>query len=136
MMLTTWDPFRTVADFDRAARGVRVPSAWAPAANLAKDESGYVLRLDVPGVEKDQINIDVERNVLVVSGERSSFTETAKDEEHYKVESFSGSFRRSFRLPDDADVAAISATHKDGVLTVRVPRAESARARKVEIAAA
>lgn len=136
MMLTNWDPFRVVTDFDRTGRAAPLARAWSPAANISKDEQGYVLRLDVPGVGKDEIDINVERNVLVVSGERKSITESNEGEQHYKVESYSGSFRRSFRLPEDADAAAISATHKDGVLTVRVPRAESAKAHKVQIAAA
>jgi HSP20 family protein len=136
MMLTSWDPFRSLRPFDRATDGDPITKAWAPAANVSQDEKGYILRFDVPGVAKDEIAIDIDQGTLVVSGVRKSTSEESEDEKYYRVESYSGSFRRSFRLPDDADVSSVSATHKDGVLTVRVPRAESARARKIEIAAA
>jgi HSP20 family protein len=136
MMLASWDPFRSVRPFERATDGDPIPRAWAPAVNVSQGEKGYVLRFDVPGVAKDEIDIDIDHGALVVSGVRKSASEEREDEKYYRVESYSGSFRRSFRLPDDADVSSVSAIYKDGVLTVRVPRAESARARKVEIAAA
>ena len=133
-MLTHWDPFRSLQHFERATAACSPARAWSPAANISKDESGYVLRFDVPGVSKDQVDIDIDGGVLVVSGERKSSTENGDAETYYKMESFSGRFRRSFRLPEDADTSSVTATYKDGVLTVRVPQAEAARARKVEIA--
>ena len=133
MMLTSWDPFKGLQDYERTARAATPRKAFAPAANISQDGSGYVLRFDVPGVSKDEIDIDVDKGVLVVHGERKSFIEDG-DEKHHRVESCSGSFSRSFRLPEDADETLITATQKDGVLTVRVPRAESTLSRKVEIA--
>lgn len=134
MMLASWDPFKSLQPLERTARTSSQKSAFTPAANISKDENGYVLRFDVPGVPKDQIDIDIDKGVLVVRGERKSFTEDTDGEKHYRVESCSGRFERSFRLPDDANVTSITATQKDGVLTVRIPRAESARALKVDIA--
>jgi HSP20 family protein len=133
MMLTSWDPFKGLQDYERAARAATQKKAFAPAANISQDERGYLLRFDVPGVSKDEIDIDVDKGVLVVHGERKSFIEDS-DEKHHRVESYSGSFSRSFRLPEDADETLVTATQKDGVLTVRVPRAESTLSRKVEIA--
>ncbi len=136
MMLTTWDPFKNLQNFERAA-GTRSPTKdWNPATNISKDEGAYVLRFDVPGISKEDIAIDIERGVLVVSGERKSTKTESDDEQFYRVETYVGKFSRSFRLPEDADVSSVTATQKDGVLTVRIPQAESAQARKVEIAAA
>lgn len=136
MMLTSWDPFRHLHDVARTQDFRSTQKDWSPAANVSEEESGYVLRFDVPGVAKDKIDIDIDRDVLVVSGEREKITEETSGERYHRIESRSGSFRRSFRLPEDADLDSVSANHKDGVLTIRVPRAAAARPRKIEVAAA
>jgi HSP20 family protein len=135
MMLTSWDPLKNLQDFERATGARSCDRNWSPATNISREDGAYVLHFDVPGVSKDAIDIDVDRGVLVVSGERKSVKTDSDNKRYYKVESYSGSFRRSFRLPEDADVTSITATQKDGVLTVRVPQTESSQARKVEIAA-
>lgn len=133
MSLTHWDPFRTFARFDAPVGAVLGNKAWSPATNIAEDESGYTLSFDVPGVAKENIDISVEDGVLSVSGERNVVSQDKDDVRHYKVESVSGRFRRSFRLPKDADTSAVTATYTDGVLAVKVARSKAAEATKITI---
>ena len=78
------------------------------------------------------MKVTVDENVITISGERRKEAEH-KDEKVHRVESFYGRFSRSFRLPEDADIAAIQAQSKDGVLKVRVPKAPAPKPRTVEV---
>ena len=111
------------------------PSAarrWTPATDLVETESEYVLKADLPGLGKDDVKIEVEDSVLTVSGERKSEHEERKDG-YYRIERASGSFRRSLRLPDGVDAAAIAASFENGVLEVHVPKPEQRKPQRVEI---
>jgi HSP20 family protein len=94
---------------------------WAPSVDISETEGEYLIRASLPGVKKEDTKVTVEDGMLTLSGERQQ-QEEVKDEKFHKVESFYGSFSRSFALPDAVDEKAIKADSKDGVLTVHVPK--------------
>jgi len=104
---------------------------FSPSINTREGEFAYHIEVDLPGVKKEDVSVQVEDGVLVVSGERK-IKEEVKEENYYKVESSFGSFSRSFRLPEEADVENIHAESIDGVLEVVVPKLESAKVDKVK----
>ena len=108
---------------------------FTPAINTREGEFAYHVELDLPGMKKEDIDIKIEDNTLVISGERK-MKEEMKEENYYKIESAFGSFSRSFTLPDKADVENIHASASDGVLEVVVPKLKEAvvdKVKKVEI---
>jgi HSP20 family protein len=136
MLLTTFDPF--TRDFDRRIERAFGPawSAFRPGAtgmpmDATRTESGLVLRFDLPGIDPDSLDVTVDRGVLTVSAKRDE--ELAEGEKPYVRERVTGTFSRRIRLGDAIDSAAVEAGYSRGVLTVRVPLAEAAKPRKVEI---
>jgi HSP20 family protein len=105
---------------------------WIPAMDLVETEGEFVLRADLPGLSEEDVNIELEDNVLTVSGERKSEHEDRK-EGFYRVERSYGSFRRSLTLPEGIEPDAVKATFDRGVLEVRVPKPEQRKPRKVSI---
>jgi HSP20 family protein len=101
---------------------------WSPSVDISETGQEYLIRASLPAVKKEDVNVTVEDGMLTVSGERRQQQEQ-KDEKFHKIESFYGSFSRSFSLPEGTDAAAIRAESKDGVLTIHVPKAK-AEARK------
>jgi HSP20 family protein len=96
---------------------------FTPAVNTREGEYAYHLELDLPGVKKEDIKVDIEDNKLVISGEKK-LKEEMKEENYYKVESYYGEFKRSFALPEEADIENIHAESEDGVLQVTIPKLE------------
>ena len=105
--------------------------AFSPAINTREGEFAYHIEVDLPGIEKEDIHIQVEDNTLAISGERK-IKEEMKEENYYKIESSFGSFSRLFSLPEDADIENIHAESTDGVLEIVVPKLESAKVDKVK----
>ncbi|MBW3660613.1 MAG: Hsp20/alpha crystallin family protein [Gemmatimonadetes bacterium] len=105
---------------------------WFPVTDVSETPEHLSLRLEVPGLSRDQIKISVEDNMLTVRGEKKQET-TREDETFYRTERSYGSFERSFSLPTHFDKDAIHASLEDGVLTIRVPRREEAKAREISI---
>jgi HSP20 family protein len=105
---------------------------WIPAMDLVETDEHFVLRADLPGMSESDVHIELEENVLTVSGERKAEHEERK-EGYYRVERSSGAFRRTLTLPDGVDADAITARFDKGVLEVRVPKPEQRKPRKVEI---
>ncbi len=105
---------------------------WAPRVDVREEEGRYVIFADVPGVAPADIEISMDKGVLTIKGERKSesTTETAK---LTRVERRHGSFQRSFALPDSADADAITATGKNGVLEVAIPKKAQAAPRKIQV---
>jgi HSP20 family protein len=136
--LRRWDPLQ---DFDAVAAqfgqlfgpawvarpAVQRATTWRPAADVARTEVGYTVRIEVPGVARENLAIEVEDQVLSVSGEVASPEEQRSGNRRY------GAFAYRATLPTDADLAAIGADLADGVLTVTIPRAEEAKPRRIEI---
>jgi HSP20 family protein len=105
---------------------------WIPAMDLVETDDDFVLRADLPGLAEGDVNIELEDNVLTVSGERKSEHEERK-EGYYRVERASGSFSRSLTLPEGVNADAIKASFDKGVLEVRIPKPEERKPRKVAI---
>jgi HSP20 family protein len=105
---------------------------WIPAMDLVETDDDFVLRADLPGLSEGDVNIELEDNVLTISGERKAEHEERK-EGYYRVERSSGSFSRSLTLPEGVDPAAVKASFDRGVLEVRVPKPEAKKPRKVAI---
>ena len=127
----TFDLFNTMFNELGNTNSESISSDFVPAINTREGEFAYHVEVDLPGVNKDDIEIKVEDNTLIISGERK-VKEEIKEENYYKVESRFGSFTRSFALPEEADVENIHAESTDGVLEVVVPKLESAKIDKVK----
>lgn len=136
MLLTSFDPF--VQDFDRLAQRVFGAVDGAPVRpvmpmDAIRRDNEVELRFDLPGVDRDSIDVTIERNVLSVTARRAE--EYGEGEDLVARERVSGTFTRHVRLGDTIDAGGIEAAYTDGVLAVRLPFSEQARARKVEIQA-
>lgn len=107
-------------------------ATWTPRVDLAETEEGYLIHLDVPGMSKEDLDINFHDNVLTVSGERKA-EETNEQRNYVRVERAYGSFYRSFTLPKAIKHDEIEANYQDGVLTVRVPKAEESKPRRIEV---
>jgi HSP20 family protein len=105
---------------------------WVPAMDLVEQDAEFVLRADLPGISEEDVKIELQDDVLTVSGERKAEHEERK-EGHYRLERSFGSFSRSLTLPEGVDPEHIKASFDDGVLEVRIPRPEIRKPRKVQI---
>jgi HSP20 family protein len=105
---------------------------WVPAMDLVETEDDFVLRADLPGLSEGDVSIELEDNLLTVSGERKAEHEERR-EGYYRVERASGSFSRSLTLPEGVDPDSIKASFDKGVLEVRIPKPEERKPRKVAI---
>jgi HSP20 family protein len=101
--------------------------------DLVETDDHFVLKADLPGLDAGDVNIEVEDNVLTVSGDRKVEHET-KREGFYRLERASGEFRRSLTLPEGVKLEDIAANFDKGVLEIRIPKPEQRKPRKVEIA--
>jgi len=121
--------------FDGFFRGLDRPfagyKAW-PAIDVAEEENAIIVRAEVPGCKADDIEISVYGNMLTISGEKK-LSEEKKGKGYYHVESTYGSFRRELTLPTDVDQSKVEAVCKDGVLSITLPKAASAKAVKVKV---
>ena len=105
---------------------------WLPPMDLVETDDDFVLRADLPGLAENDVNIELEDNVLTISGERKAEHEE-KQEGYYRVERASGAFSRSLTLPEGVNPEAIKASFNKGVLEVRIPKPEERKPRKVAI---
>src|ERR687887_1688654 len=131
MAIVRWEPFRELTTlqnemnrlfntvFDAPAPGGNGNTLrrWMPAMDLVETDDHFVLKADLPGLSEGDVNIEVEDNVLTVSGERKSEHED-KREGYYRVERSFGAFRRSLTLPEGIDPEAVEASFDKGVLVV------------------
>lgn len=133
MLLTKFDPMREFRELeDRLGSALKLPdissefSSFKPSVNTREGEYAYHIEVDLPGVKKDDINVDIKDDILTISGERKTKKEV-KEKEYYKMESSYGKFQRSFTLPDNTDIENIEANSKDGVLEVVIPKMERSK---------
>ncbi len=145
MALIRWEPARELNSlqsemnrlfntfFDAPLpNGAATARRWLPAMDLVETEGDFVLKADLPGLSEKDVSIELEDNVLTISGERKSEHEERKDGVH-RVERASGGFARSLTLPEGVNPEAIKASFDRGVLEVRIPKPEQRKPRKVEI---
>ncbi|ARA92073.1 heat-shock protein [Rhodothermaceae bacterium RA] len=124
---------RIFDDLLRTEDGEQVQTAlWAPRTDISETDDHYVLRMDMPGLSKKDVTIELRDDTLTVSGERKSEHEEKKENFH-RVERSYGRFFRSFTLPQASDTQKVKAHMKDGVLTIEVPKREETRPRRIEI---
>jgi HSP20 family protein len=149
MALVRWDPLRDIDSlqgemnrlfstfFDtptgRGGNGGAAARRWIPAMDLIEAGEHFVLKADLPGMTEDDVKIELENNVLTISGERKTELED-KHEGYYRLERSSGAFTRSLTLPEGIDAGAVAATFDNGVLEVRIPKPEEAQPKRVQIA--
>jgi HSP20 family protein len=144
--IVRWEPFRELSSlqtemnrlfntaFGDTPNGGTGAGArrWLPAMDLLETDEAFVLRADLPGMSESDVNIELEDNVLTVSGERKAEHED-KGEGFYRLERASGTFSRSLTLPKGVDPEAVSASFDRGVLEVRIPKPERRKPRKIAI---
>ncbi|MEA2599187.1 MAG: hypothetical protein QOF89_179 [Acidobacteriota bacterium] len=106
--------------------------SWVPPVDIQETGDGYRLQAELPGLTRDDIQITLENNVLRLSGERK-FEKDAQKEGYHRIERTYGSFARSFALPQQVNGEAVQAAFENGVLTITVPKAETAKPRKISI---
>ena len=116
----------------QAGNGNGAGRRWIPAMDLVETKDDFVLRADLPGIGDDDVSIEVENNVLTLSGERKA-EQDERHEGYYRVERATGSFARSLSLPEGIDPESVTATFDNGVLTVRIPKPVQAKPRRVKI---
>jgi len=108
--------------------------SWAPAIDIAQSDDAVTVRAEVPGLTAEEIKLSVQDDTLTISGEKKDSAQAEKSEEnYYHVERSYGRFQRVLTLPTDIDAEKIEAACKDGVLTVRLPKAERAKPRKIAV---
>jgi len=105
---------------------------WIPAVDVLECEGNLELRAELPGVNEKDIDLKIEGNVLTLKGERK-FSDEEKKNNYHRIESFYGSFSRSFTLPDTIDTDKIKADYKNGILTVTIPQKPEVRPREIPV---
>ncbi|MFL6516115.1 MAG: Hsp20/alpha crystallin family protein [Chthoniobacterales bacterium] len=106
-------------------------SGWTPALDLYQSNDNVVAVVELPGMRKEDIEISLHEGMLTISGERKH--ETGENEKAERSERYVGKFRRSISLPTRVDASKVSATYKDGILTVTLPKAEEAKPKKIQV---
>lgn len=143
MLLTKFDPMRDFRNLEErmmnslnltSDRGVTNVTGFTPSVNTREGEYAYHVEVDLPGVKKEDINVDLKDDVLTISGERKTKSEI-NEKDYYKQECSYGKFQRSFTLPDDTDVENIEANSEDGVLEVVIPKLKKTEkeSKKIEV---
>lgn len=122
------DPFFRTGRMDEDAN----LGLWNPAVDLYEKDDHFVIKAELPGVDKSDIKVDLKDRVLTLSGERA-YDNEVKEENYYRKERSYGKFQRVFTLPADVDSDKITAEFKEGVLRVEVPKPEEKKAKQVTI---
>lgn len=126
------DEVNRLFDFSWPSRDSGLFSGWSPALDVFDDKDNLVVKVELPGLNKDAINISLDKGVLTVSGERKQERET-KEGESFRSERYFGKFHRSVTLPTAVDSSKVSAAYKDGILTVELPKAEEAKPKQIAV---
>ena len=108
---------------------------WVPSVNVEEREDEILLTAELPGMAEDDVDVELENNVLTISGKKREEKEEGEEGgKFHLVERTFGSFRRSFTLPRTVDAESIEARYEDGLLTVHMPKAAEAKSRKIKVA--
>lgn len=106
--------------------------SFSPSMDISENEKEFVIEVEVPGMDKENIQINMEKNVLTISGERK-FQEKEEDKQYHRVESHYGTFSRSLTLPDNADSESIQAAYENGILSISIKKSEKSLKKQIEI---
>ena len=109
------------------------PNAWRPAIDVAESEDDFVLTTDLPGIDRQDIDVSVVDNQLIIKGERKQEIQSKDRHTHYAERPY-GAFHRAFGLPDTVNAGGIAAAYSDGVLSVSLPKSEATKPRQIEVA--
>jgi len=144
MAMARWDPFRDLMSiqnelnrlFGRTYAGEvgSVGGTWVPPLDIYETDEKFVVTMELPGIEADDVDVSVEDSTLTVTGERRFYAEV-DEESFHRVERRYGHFVRSLALPSTADAEHIAASFDKGVLTIEVPKLEQAKPRKITVKA-
>ncbi len=142
-----WSPLKELEEMEKRLSTIfgKAPSAtnggakeaiavaeWSPLVDITEDEKEYVVKAEIPEMKKEDIKLNVEDNVLSITGERK-YEKEEKGKKYHRVERAYGSFMRSFTLPEDADSSKVNAEYKDGLLKVHLPKSEKAKPKATEV---
>jgi HSP20 family protein len=105
---------------------------WTPSADISETDSAYLIKAEIPGVNKEDVKVTLESGMLCIRGERHQEKEE-NDKKFHRIERSYGHFVRTFRLPDDVDESAIKADFKDGMLNVTLSKSATAKPKSVEV---
>lgn len=143
MEMQVWNPFQEFENLlDRYSKSGGLSKRldadmnfadWAPSVDIEEEDGNYLIKADLPGVDKKDIEVKMEGGVLSIRGEKHTEKETGKGSKRHRTERFHGSFARSFTLPDAVKPDQVNAVYKDGVLSLTIPKAEEARAKSIDI---
>ncbi|HEV2819822.1 MAG TPA: Hsp20/alpha crystallin family protein [Solirubrobacteraceae bacterium] len=147
MALIRWEPAREIAslqsDMNRLfssffetpgnGNGSSRGRHWVPAMDLVEESDHFVLRADLPGLDEDDVNVEVEGDTLTLSGERKVEHRDEK-EGYFRLERSTGAFRRTLHLPAGVDTEGIEASFDRGVLEVRIPKPAQPQPKRIQIA--
>jgi len=143
--LATWTPFNRLTslrdEIDRLfdlsmptlSRDLGLFSGWAPSLDLFQDKDNVFVKVELPGMKKEEIQISLHDGILTISGERKRQEKTGEGET-FRSETYYGKFHRSVTLPTMVEANKVKATYKDGILTVTLPKAEEAKPKQIEVA--
>ena len=141
---TAWAPFNRLSSlrdevnrlfdgsFPNLSRDAGFFGGWAPALDVHQDKDHVYLKVELPGMKKEDINISLHDGMLTISGERK-MDEEATEGEVFRTERFFGKFHRSVSLPTSIDSGKVNAAYKDGILTVTLPKTEEAKPKQIEV---
>lgn len=145
MSLIQWEPFADAetafnrlisSSLARWPRGLREASAgkleWSPSADISETGQEYVIRAELPAVKKEDVQVTFDNGMITIKGERKQQSED-KSEKYHRIESFYGSFERTFTLPDNINADSIRCESKDGVLTVHIPKTQTQKSKPKQI---
>jgi HSP20 family protein len=122
--------------YDRGRDDVTSRSAWLPPVDIYEsDDKEIVLKAEIPGLQREDIDLTVENNTLTIRGERRR-DDTVQEDRYHRVERAYGAFSRSFALPNAVDAGHVRADYRAGVLTVRLPVRADARPRLIQVSVA
>lgn len=143
MALIKWEPLREIEDmFDRYTKAMGRPVSqgqelintgdWTPRVDISETDNEFIIKAEIPEVDKEDVKVSVDNGVLTIQGERKQEKEE-KGKKFHRVERYYGSFVRSFTLPDNIDATKIKASFKDGMLNLQVPKTGEARPKAIEV---
>ncbi|MEA3208336.1 MAG: hypothetical protein QOE70_1393 [Chthoniobacter sp.] len=140
--LSNWSPADRLASFQDEinrlfdlswpTRDSGLFSGWSPALDVFDEKDKFRVHVELPGMQKDQINLSIHDGTLTVSGERKHEHEE-KEGESFRSERYFGKFQRSVALPAAVDATKVKASYKDGILTIDLPKAEEAKPKQIEV---
>jgi len=143
MVITRWDPFRELSalqnrvnhlfqDFNRGQDELTTTTSFVPAVDVYEDEHKVTLKLEIPGISQEDLDISLENNTLTVRGERK-FEKEEKEENFHRIERRYGSFARSFSLPSTLDPESVQANYENGVLKIELAKREEAKPKQIKV---